>query len=721
MEARTITIFSNKGGTGKTFIAVNLASALALAGHKVLLMDLDFQAGKDMTTMLNLTPRKSLYDIVTDFSDANITIDKDYFKKNISTHSCGVDFLPAIKNTKHLSHIDSDNVKQFFKYAKAQYEYIIVDAGKTFSESLVGVMDSSNLIMLVATPDILAVYQIKWTLEVLQSLQFPVKMIKLILNRSESRGSVAWQEVRQAVPCEIFGHVPSDGKTVGIALNRGVPCVIDSPKSKVAEAFQKMVSTLKKVPIFIQNNEAEKLRATEGLNKPEAFWEKYGITQQVIQSVDQAYSSEEDEIILLKKRIHEKLVERLNLDGITIEALNDPHAIVQVKKKAEGVVSNLLMEESGGKVKSHDERSRLVKDIVNEALGLGPLEDFLADPEVTDIMVNNKNEVYVEREGRLLMTNKRFVSDDKLRSIIDRIIAPLGRRIDESTPMVDARLPDGSRINAIIPPLSLNGPMVSIRKFGTERITIDELLNKYNSISQQMSDFLKACVHSRKNIIVAGGTGAGKTSLLNIVSEFIPDSERIITIEDSAELRLRKSHWARLESRPTNVEGKGQVTIRDLFRNSLRMRPDRIVIGECRGAEVLDMLQAMNTGHDGSMTTLHANSTRDVLTRMQSMILLSGVELPVRAINEMISSAIDVIVHINRYSDGSRKITGISETIGLTQDFHLKLADVFVFKQKGIDPDGKVLGEFQPTGYIPRAYEDFITRGLKVDKRIFFN
>ena len=421
----------------------------------------------------------------------------------------------------------------------------------------------------------------------------------------------------------------------------------------------------------------------------------------------------------MKKRIHEKLVERLNLDGIAAELLSNPDAVVHVKKSAEEVVTNLLTDEAGGKIASSEERRGLVNDIVNEALGLGALEEFLADPDVTDIMVNSKDELYVEKNGKLILTNKRFISDEKMRSIIERIIAPLGRRIDESTPMVDARLPDGSRINAIIPPLSLNGPMITIRKFGTERLQVSDLLHKFHSMTQDMADFLQACVIGRRNIIVSGGTGAGKTSLLNVISEFIPDGERIITIEDAAELKLKKSHWGRLESRPPNIEGRGAVGIRDLFINSLRMRPDRIVIGECRGPEVLDMLQAMNTGHDGSMTTLHANSTRDVLTRMHSMILLSGIELPVRAINEMVSSAIDVIVHISRFSDGTRKITGITETEGLSDDFQLKTADIFIFKQTGIDSDGRVLGSYQPTGRIPRCYDDFITRGLPINEAMF--
>jgi len=716
MSARIITVFSNKGGVGKTFVSVNLATSFALSGSKVLIIDLDFQAGQDMARMLNISPRSCIVDLLSELDESQ---DPSIIQRHATHHASGLYFLPAVKTSKQIGHITPENIKPFLKKASLVFDYIVIDAGKSFSETLVAVLDHSNLIFLIATPDILAVYQIKWCIEVLQSLQFPLKMIKLILNRSESRGSVAWQEVRSALPTEIFSHIPSDGKVVGMALNRGVPCVIDSPKSKVVESFGRMVSALKKETIYVQASMAEKVRTATNFSKPGEFWEKFGISQHVGGVADIAYSSPEDEIVTLKKKVHEKLVERLNLDGISTDAFNDQQAVAELKKTAEKIVGNLLMEESGGKLESHEERVLLVRDIVNEALGLGPLEDFLADPDVTDIMANSKEKIYVEKNGKLVFTNKKFVSESKMRSIIDRIIAPLGRRIDESTPMVDARLPDGSRINAIIPPLSLNGPMITIRKFGQERLDANDLIHKFKSLTEEMADFLKACVLGRRNIIVSGGTGSGKTTLLNVISEFVPDNERIITIEDAAELKLKKSHWGRLESRPKNVEGKGEVSIRDLFINCLRMRPDRIVIGECRGAEALDMLQAMNTGHDGSMTTLHANSTKDVVTRMHSMILLSGIELPVRAINEMIASAIDIIVHINRFADGSRKITGIAETKGLSNDFQLELADVFVYKQKGINKDGTTIGEFTPTGYIPQCYEEFATRGFPIDKSMF--
>ncbi len=721
MDSKTITVFGNKGGVGKTFVCVNLATALALTGRKVLLVDMDFQAAQDMARMLNLSPRYCLVDALPEFEKALGEEQSEFIKRYVLTHACGLDFLPAVAHIRQIGHITPDSIKPFLKKVVPLYDFIIVDGGKAFSETLITVLDYSNLILLVGTPDILAVYQIKWAMEVLQSQHFPMKMVKLILNRSESRGGVAWQEVRSALSSDIFSHIPSDGRAVGMALNRGVPCVIDSPRSRVTEAFNKMVTDLSNSEIFVQSTEIAKLRTTEDMGKPGEFWERFGIAQGWDRTTIGYPGTEEDEIVKLKKKIHEKLVAKMDLKELSPEALSNPHQFQRIKDNTEKLVGNLLADEAKAMISSHEERTRLVREIVNESLGLGPLEEFLADPEVTDIMVNKKEEIYIEKHGKLILTNKRFISEEQVRAVIDRIIAPLGRRIDESVPMVDARLPDGSRINAIIRPVSLNGPMVTIRKFSQERYTVDDLLYRFRSLSKPMGDFLHACVLGRKNIIVSGGTGAGKTTLLNVISLFIPDGERIITIEDAAELRLKAhSHWGRLESRPANLEGKGEISIRDLFINTLRMRPDRIIIGECRGGEVLDMLQAMNTGHDGSLTTLHANSTRDVLVRLSSMMLLSGIDLPLRAMYEMIATAIDIVVHVARLSDGTRKITGITEVAGLLESGHqLDLQDIFVFDRKGMDSEGNVIGDYKPTGYIPLCYEDLITRGIPLDKNIF--
>ncbi|OGX02596.1 MAG: type II secretion system protein E [Omnitrophica WOR_2 bacterium GWF2_43_52] len=451
------------------------------------------------------------------------------------------------------------------------------------------------------------------------------------------------------------------------------------------------------------------------LEKSGEFWKSQGISEAPSEIQG---ASAVDGIILLKRRIHSRLIEGMNLKRLDLRAFSDQKKVKELREKAEMLTVNLIAEEVGSVIASPEVRKRLVKEILDEALGLGPLEDLIADPEITDIMVNNKDTVYVERYGKITLTDKKFISNEQLRTIIERIIAPLGRRIDESVPMVDARLFDGSRVNAIIPPLALTGPSLTIRKFRKEKFKVEELI-VLKTFSREMAEFLKACVASRKNMIVSGGTGSGKTTMLNLLSMFIPEDERIITIEDAAELKLSQAHWIRLEARPSNIEGKGSVTARDLFKNTLRMRPDRIIIGECRGIETLDMLQAMNTGHDGSMTTIHANSTYDVLARLDSMILMSGIELPVRAIREMIASAVDIIVHTARLSDGSRKIVQIAEIIGMKDEVHIDIRDIFKFKQTGVDTQGRVLGEFKATGQIPTFLDEVKVKGISLSEDIF--
>lgn len=363
------------------------------------------------------------------------------------------------------------------------------------------------------------------------------------------------------------------------------------------------------------------------------------------------------------------------------------------------------------------EKQRIVAELVQEALGFGPITPFLEDTEVTEVMVNGPRQVYIERHGKLELTEVTFRDNEHVLHVIEKIVAPLGRRIDESMPMVDARLPDGSRVNAIIPPLALNGPTITIRKFFRDPLTIEDLI-RFGSLTPEIAEFLKACVKARLNIIVSGGTGSGKTTLLNILSSFIPADERIITIEDAAELQLRQEHVVRLESRPPNIEGKGAITIRDLVRNALRMRPDRIVVGEVRSGEALDMLQAMNTGHDGSLTTGHANTPRDMLSRLETMVLMAGMDLPVKAIREQVSSAIDLIIHAGRFRDGSRKVTHIAEVQGMEGDV-IVLQDLFLFQQTGIDEDGKVKGRFISTGIRPRFMERIEAAGIRLDPRLF--
>ncbi len=414
----------------------------------------------------------------------------------------------------------------------------------------------------------------------------------------------------------------------------------------------------------------------------------------------------------IKRLAHIELLKRLNLKRMVLAGTAQGDLEKKAKDTIHEIISELTVTLPAGVTTDKIER-----ELVHEAIGLGPLEDLIAMPEISEIMVNGPDSVYVETKGVLHKTDMAFADNHQVIAAIERIVSPLGRRIDESSPMVDARLQDGSRVNAIIPPLSLVGPTITIRKFSRNPLQIDDLV-RFGSISYEMADFLNVCVKLRKNIIISGGTGSGKTTLLNILSSFLPDTERIITIEDAAELQLRQDHVVRLESRPANIEGKGEVNIRDLVRNSLRMRPDRIVIGECRGGEALDMLQAMNTGHDGSLTTIHANTPRDALSRLETLVLMAGFDLPLRAIREQIASAIAIIVQINREKDGTRKVTNISEITRMEGDM-ITMQDIFTYHQDGWDANGKMTGRHVPSGNLPSFMEDIKRAGLKLDLEIF--
>jgi len=411
----------------------------------------------------------------------------------------------------------------------------------------------------------------------------------------------------------------------------------------------------------------------------------------------------------LKSRIHRRLIERLDLANIETIGRG------QLRNEIVLILNDIINKE--GVPLSQTDREKLIVDVQHETFGLGPLEPLLADPDISDILVNNSHDVYIEKFGKLSKVDVAFRDDAHLSQIIDRIVSKVGRRIDEASPMVDARLPDGSRVNAIIPPLALDGPALSIRRFGVDPLKMNDILAT-GSLTEHIATLLKGAVKARLNILISGGTGSGKTTLLNIMSEYIPYDERIVTIEDSAELQMKQDHVVRLETRPPNIEGAGAITQRDLVRNSLRMRPDRIIIGEVRGGEALDMLQAMNTGHDGSLSTIHANSTRDALSRLETMVLMAGMDLPERAIREQVSSAIDIVIQLSRMADGTRKVIKLSEITGMEGNV-IVMQDVFQFTKEGIDEDGNVIGRFDATGVRPKFADRLRVSGVELPSDIF--
>jgi pilus assembly protein CpaF len=422
-----------------------------------------------------------------------------------------------------------------------------------------------------------------------------------------------------------------------------------------------------------------------------------------------AISERENFFYEVKQKIHSRLIEEANLSALdTLDA-------AEIRPEIANLVDYFLNEEKV--LLNEEERNSLVLEILDELMGLGPIEPFFKDPTVSDILCNTYKNIYVERHGLLEKTNARFIDNGHLMNIIDRIISRVGRRIDESSPMVDARLPDGSRVNAIIPPLAIDGPTLSIRRFAVKPLKMEDLIRN-KTLTPDVATFFAGCIKAKLNIMISGGTGAGKTTLLNILSASIPANERIVTIEDSAELQLQQEHVVRLETRPPSIEGTGTVTQRDLVRNSLRMRPDRIIIGEVRGAESFDMLQAMNTGHEGSLTTVHANTPRDSLTRLESMILMSGVDLPEKTMRFMASSALDLIIQVSRMTDGTRKITSVSEVVGMEGDV-ITLQEIFVFEKKGIDKNGKVIGRFTATGIRPKFAEKLEIAGIDLPDDLF--
>ena len=696
-----ISVLSRKGGVGRSFLAVNLAIAIkSMSQRPVLLIDLNLPYSGDCLMQMGLSSVTSM----THYAPKIEFLTPAALEGKLAVHSTGVVVLPACVKVELSRLVTPDVIKRFLEVAQELFAYIVVDHGTEVDELAMPVLDRNTVSVLVMNQNLLSVSQTRKLAELMRAIHYPAERIHYVVNRYVTDHRVNQMILQSNVDKPILAFVPDDSAAAEDALLTG-QSVLRHRRLPITGAIENMAERV--------------LYYTDRL----AGAREHGVSKDFLTTAEKAggvarTSRQSTAVIDLKIKVHQRLVGEMGKQqDIAIGNLAGKERS-EVQMKAEAVVSRILDEESGDLARTADEKRQLAKEILDEALRLGPLERHMDDSKVSEIMINGAEQIYIERAGKIEQTAERFTSEEQLRRIIERIVMQVGRRVDEQSPLVDARLADGSRVNAVIPPIALDGSKLTIRKFAKHRLGIDELL-KYNTLSTQMALFLQASILSRKNIVIAGGTGSGKTTLLNILSSFIPAEERIVTIEDSAELQLPQVHVVRMETRPPNIEGRGDVTIRDLVRNSLRMRPDRIVIGECRGGEALDMLQAMNTGHDGSLTTAHANTPRDTLARLETMCLMAGMDLPSKAIREQISSAVQLIVQQARLQDGSRKITHITEVAGMGADESIITRDIFLFHQRGVDSSGKVIGTFAPTGIEPSFFPELEAKGVGVNREIF--
>ncbi len=702
-----IVVMGGKGGVGKSVFAANLAAAfLSEMRAPTLLIDLDSRSCGDQNIITGLRPLKTINE-VAQFSGA---MTPQAVATLVTKHASGLGYIGAVQSPDQVLTVSPELLKKQLFGLSQNFKFIIVDCGTEIGPAQLAVIEDCSALLVVTTPEVLVINQTRRILNDLQSATVPQELFQIVLNKTGKNG-LDPKAIEQTLRRPLIGSIPQDDATAYAALSRSAPFVFSSPQTPLALAH---FDVARKLTGGI-------LQRLKTLSRPKNLAAAAPVAA-VTGAVEKGSPLKKKErglnaVTLLKMQIHSELIKEMDLKKDMSSIQGDSSKEKELRTKTQRVISNLI--DRLGQGLPREERSQVIKQVLDESLGLGPLEDLLADPTVTEIMVNGCDKIYVEKSGKLTLSTVVFTSNLQLRNVIERIVTPLGRRIDEKTPYVDARLADGSRVNAVIEPLSIDGPAVTIRKFPSSRITPDDYI-RYQSITKPMVDFLKICVEQGLNVIISGGTGSGKTTLLNVLSGFIPVNERIITVEDAAELQLKQEHIVRLETRPANMEGTGEITIRDLIRNSLRMRPDRIVVGECRDGAALDMLAAMNTGHDGSMTTVHANTPREAIARLETLCMMAGMDLPARAIREQIAGAVDLIIQISRMSDGSRKIISITEVVGMQAET-VTLQEVFRFKEEGFDKNRKIIGQFQAMGLIPTFIEKFEQRGVAIPRNLFIS
>lgn len=704
-----IAVLGGKGGVGKSVFAANFAAALMLELRtQVLLIDADARSCGDQNVLLGIRPNKTVSE-VAQFTGSH---SPQAIPQMVTMHASGLAYIGAVRSPDESFNPNAEQFLKHLEFLSRHFKFIVADLGNDLKPFQLALLQEATAVTIITVPEVLVINQTQRLIQDLLTATFPMEMFQLVVNKASASG-INPQAISQNLRLPIVGMIPQDDVTVMGSVQRSTPFVISQNKAPVSMAYHELVRRLTGGPL-------QKLKALSRGSAAAAVAapsQTPGSGPQVPMNAEQSANANLDARNNLKIRIHNELIKGMDLKKGITDTQGDPEKEKQLRQKTLQSITQIVDHEAPGIAR--DERSRIINEVLEEALGLGPLEALLADNAVTEIMVNGHKRIFVEKSGKVQLSPVTFTSNLHLRNVIERIVTPLGRRIDEKTPYVDARLKDGSRVNAIIEPLSIDGPALTIRKFKKGGISAEKYI-EYGSITKPMIDFLKICVENGLNVVISGGTGSGKTSLLNMLSGFIPSNERIVTAEDAAELQLAQEHVVRLETRPANMEGTGAVTIRDLIKNALRMRPDRIVVGECRDGAALDMLSAMNTGHDGSMTTTHANSPRECLSRLETLCMMAGMDLPVRAIREQISSAVNLIIQISRLSDGSRRVLSVTEVVGMQGDT-VTLQEIFRFKETGFDKNRRIIGNFQAMGLIPSFIEKLEAKGVSIPRDIFSN
>ena len=698
MPGYIATFIGGKGGVGKSILAANFAYAYSQeARSKVLLLDFDQKAAGDLDIITGMRSKKTIKEL-SDFSGA---IDMRTIQQFMISPPGNISYIGMPSDSMAAETINVEGLGKFLKMVTNIFPLTIIDGGSDLGDLSTKALEYSTAIFMITSTDFLAVNQSRRLFAELKTMLFPPDMIQILLNQYQKGHPVTPEVVSKQIGKGVFAAITKDDQACVRALSMKKPAILVAKNSTFSKGVTELSRKLIQKSVF---------KALSRLNRSEIK----NIKKEV--KSDKARKPGQDPWSLLKSRVHKTLIDEIELKD---SSKDDESARIIIREKTKKVIVDILSkEETKGVINSREDMGQIVKEILDEALGLGPLEDLLDNREVTEIMVNGPHMIYYEQSGKIKLSDVKFTNNRQVLNVIERIVHPIGRRIDEKTPYVDARLEDGSRVHAIIPPSAIDGCTITIRKFPEERLTYKDLIS-FGSLTQEMSDFLRISVEAHRNMIVSGGTGSGKTTLINMLGSFIPANERIITCEDSAELSLPQEHVVRLETRPPTLEGDGEIDIRLLVKQTLRMRPDRIIVGECRGGEALDMLQAMNTGHDGSMTTVHSNTPRDCISRLETLVQYAGAGLSPKAIKQMIASAIHMIVQKSRLDDGSRKVVSIAEVQGIQGDT-ITLQDVFYFKQEGREK-GKIKGKFYASGLMPKFIEVLAQKGYNIPSGLFTN